>query len=166
MKLHLISAPQKMALWMSHTNTLTCSIIYILYFHHFCVYPPPEKVAVAICRCFAVLQSPENRKSGWAHRPLPSSVFLHCYLYMQHLETTVRITIPLYLCNWTVETAAEWDAADGNAKMLHLVRVSCKFLPEWEFMGEVSLCKIPFQYFGTSMLLSAIKDKKKESLSS
>lgn len=126
---------------MSHTNILTCSIIYILYFHHFRVYSAPEKVTVAICRCFAVLQSPERRKSRWARHPLPSSMFLHCYLPMWHLETTLRIPIHLYLCNRTVGTAAERDAADGNAKMLQHVRVSCKFLPEWEFIRKVSLCK-------------------------
>lgn len=92
MKLHLISPPQKMALEMSHTNILTCSIIYILHFHHFRVYSAPEKVTVAICRCFAVLQSPEKRKHRRAHHSLPSSMFLHCYLYMQiqrpqHLNT-------------------------------------------------------------------------------
>lgn len=79
MKLHLISAPQKTTLWKSHTNLLTCSIIYVLYFHNFCVYSAPEEVTVAICRCFAVLQSPEKRRSRQTHYPLPSSTFQHCY---------------------------------------------------------------------------------------
>lgn len=151
---------------MSHTNILTCSIIHILYFHHLCVYSAPEKITVAICRCLAVLQPPEKRKSRGARHPLPSAVFLHCYLCMQHLKTTVRITTPLYLCNWTLETAAEWGGADGNAKMLQLVGVSCKLLPGWEFTGKASLCKSSVPTLWYLYTVVCHQRQRKESLSS
>lgn len=40
------------------------------------------------------------------------------------------------MCSCTVETIAEWDTADANAKMLPLVRVSCKLLTDMRVYQE------------------------------